>query len=317
MTPLHADFAHALTRSIEASGKSYRALAADVTAAGGRLSAPTLRAWASGRSGPTRRASLDAVAVLEQVLGEPTGMLKRHLLERPTPKTARGAAHDLRELLSSVDELRKEWRIPSFLGTTRDALFSSLVLDGPLGGTVQHRSVMRAVHDGVSSVLLAVDPIGWSSTEEEDWSLSLRSGTLGRFAALREDVTIIEIVPPRPLRAGEVLVVELSHAVSEQEREAGCFRAISLIPTRYMAAKVTIPTGSGPWSFRRAATTLDGTVHAPLSGSALPGPASVENVTYGNGYDSVVSGAQAAIATVCWSTTGTRMPDACPARAGD
>lgn len=281
MTEGPESFADALEESIERSGMSYRTLAEAISAADGPVSAPTLRAWASGRSVPTRRASFETLAVAERVLGERPGMLSRHLVERPTGEATGNAADGterLQRLLSAIDDLREEWDLAPYLSATRDLLISSLDLESSRNGSVQHRSVMRAVHDGVSRVLLPVDPMGWSVTEAEDWAITLRGGRLGRFTRLDRDVAVIEVELPRAMHAGEVAVIDMYHAISERDRSSGWFNAITLIPTKHLVAKVTIPSNRGGWYFRRSAQIIDGTVRAAQPGPrAAPAPAASAN----------------------------------------
>lgn len=84
MEAQRAAFSRALSDAIAASGLTLDEISSQLTAAGARTSVATLSYWQNGHAMPTRRRSVAALPLLEDVLGLPRGSLTS-ILDRDAP----------------------------------------------------------------------------------------------------------------------------------------------------------------------------------------------------------------------------------------
>jgi hypothetical protein len=206
MTPQHDRFAHSLRAAIDASGLSARELARRCTSAGAQVSAPTLRSWASGESGPVRRASLETVDVLEKVLGVRTGELSGLLqvsYGAPLPGESPFA-----QLSARLASLRERHGLPADGLLTRELISTTLDLDAPGTPRLRHRVMASAAVSGVDGLLALVH-----DGELEIDEIEAHGGATLAVERVDREHLGVAIRLPRPLEIGEVALVDLSAPV--------------------------------------------------------------------------------------------------------
>lgn len=290
-TPGISSFSRALRGHIEDAGCSFRSLAEDVSSRGTAVSAPTLRSWASGKSQPTRAKSMDVLANLEAALGVGPGMLQRYLEDAVDPDRITDVPN-LERITAAADETRRAWGFPAMMGVTRDLTIATLTLDSPTDGWVQYRTVLRAIHGGVDRVLVAVDAMGWEGDSINEHSAILHGAEFGRSRSIGDGICLTELHLPRELAAGEVSVIDLSYAIPQKPRSEGMFRAVCLVPTTRLIAKVTSPPRGLPLMFSRRSESVDG---------EGPEDRHLDSHIRGGSMDCTISFATAGLATIEWS----------------
>lgn len=208
-----AEFADALSRALEASGLSLERIQRHLESRGVQVSLSTLSYWRRGRSRPERPESLQAVAVLEEVLRlEPGALTGRLGDKRPRGRWVervaalegiwQEAALDLGRAITRVDHLTAA---PAKYLAVRD-----VTVVGPDRREVEIRSsaVIEAFEDGVDRILVS------KTADETDRSpgeiTALRSCRIGRVRRDEENKLIVaEVILDRVLRAGDTALVDL------------------------------------------------------------------------------------------------------------
>lgn len=287
-------FADTLSQAIAARGLSFRALAEEMTLRGAPITAPTLRSWASAASLPTRRTSIALIDTLESVLGIGAGMLHRHLYQWDVPEQ-RSVAPTIAGLGADIGELLREWGLAEPVSYLRDIVVTTVQLENEHEGQVSQRNVVRAVHDGLSRIIVSLDAIGLGSDTTLTSRMTVTGARVGREGTIRDTMRLVELILPRPLLAGEVSVIDLQYPVTCTPGDAREFRAVSLLPTMLLSATVSGPHTGDLFRFARRIESVEGHVpHTRSTAPALP-TASITGV---------VKESEAALVTVSWSRMG-------------
>ena len=204
--PPEAPFHEVLTHAIQRRNLTLERLSVRLRAQGTPVSIATLSYWQSGRSVPTRARSLQAVEHLERILSLPPGYLMSAL---PGDSSSRwdplAVLPPNERVVAVLDEMGLDLNRHSTTLVMHDSIRVAATARTHRQTT---RQLIRAEHDGLwhtPVVLLSdgsYDPPG------------LEAGTgcsLGQMAVL-EDISAIvaEIVLPRPLYAGDMLLFEYS-----------------------------------------------------------------------------------------------------------
>ncbi|MDN5570819.1 MAG: hypothetical protein L0G22_06125 [Propionibacteriaceae bacterium] len=197
------DFATRLRAAMAARNLPLDRLQAHLGAAGVPVSAATLSYWRSGRSRPSRRQSLDAVAELERILLVTPGHLSAPLAERPAEWDPLGVL-PRREITESLlagltTDLTRRWR--------RLTVETFLEVDGDRRETRQTtRITMTALVDGAHGWPLVV----YGDDAHARATLQAVSGcVLGDVRPVVDaPILVAEMFTPRPLARGEHAMVE-------------------------------------------------------------------------------------------------------------
>ncbi len=289
-------FSDELRALVKASGRSFRNLAEECTRHGGAVTAPTLRAWADGSSVPTRQKSFEVLAVLEQVLNVQPGMLARHLAPKVGNELPR-LAEELSPLFDAALAIRRRWEEEQNPSSTCDLVISTLTLAGPdAEGWVHHRTLVRALHEGVERVVVTVDGTGHSCGQLQT-DATIRGGHVRRCTVIEDEIHMMEVIFPRPLRAGEVTAVDLMYPFADRSAAQGRFRALVLVPTKILVATVTAPRHGVPMHFSH---------HEEHVGGQGPTHSAASAAVLGGSMDSIVRDCTVGLATVQWSHTRPR-----------
>lgn len=216
-------FAPTLSRAIHKRGISLEKLSGKLAKAGLPVSVATLSYWQTGRRVPTRHSSLQAVTELERILQLPDGRLRSTLVDESDGTEAVRASFSQGEAVNrALAQLR--------LDPTRDVLRLSIHDVVTIAG--EHvaqttRMVLRAEHDGVRSWPL-VHELGTHGDTRLEPLIGCR---IGRRREVPETGLIIaEMIFPRPLRRGELVMTE--HRLSWRQDEGPEFTLERLLTAR-------------------------------------------------------------------------------------
>ena len=203
-------FAAALRAAIAGSGLSLDRIQYRLRQHGAPVSLATLSSWQSGRRQPERAASMAALNRLEQIVGVPPGALAALV----GPRRARGRqvysqAPDLAEVYRDWDPiagLLSEFDTGSDDSLVRLSQYERLRIgpDRRLRELYSRALVRAATNDVRSSIVIDQATDGSAAAIRP-----LRGCTLGVVRSKPEaGLTIAELRLPRPLRRGELLVME-------------------------------------------------------------------------------------------------------------
>lgn len=238
------------------SGWSARALAATCAQAGAPVSAPTLRAWATGAVQPSRLSSRRALAAIEIALGCETGALTGLLPPLPAPDL-RADPRGL-ELLDSFTARRRAWRDADPAPALRQELvLASLTLEDEPEARADHHFLLRAETAGSQRTIVVIDacllpaalrgeaPAAGIRVEGEgsERQLGLRvhgDAELTRAAPLPFGLAMLELCLSRPLAAQEGCTVDLEHVLPAPAARRGSFHALALDPAELVSVQVSI-----------------------------------------------------------------------------
>lgn len=209
-----APFATALRTAIESSGLGLEQLQRRLSRGGHDVSLAALSYWRSGRSRPSRKSSVDAVAALEPMLGLAPGALTGLLPDAAVDDAGPIAAPPLDPVLAGVEPGRLSAGLASLLETGRERVelvsdHQSAELDAERRCTAARtRRIYRALTDGVDRVLIATAlPDG---VPAEPGPLTLHHGrAIDRVVLADHGVVLTELALDRTLRRGEAIMLEL------------------------------------------------------------------------------------------------------------
>ncbi|GAB3711274.1 hypothetical protein [Mariniluteicoccus flavus] len=205
-----AEFADALNRAIRNKGLTLERVRARLGATGTPVSIATLSYWQTGRSLPTRSASLKVVTELERILGLEEGTLSDLVTDQ-----RRRRQHDLQDWEAVVPSPDIVARLISDMGLdptgdlTRLTLHDSLTIAADrTESTELTRLVLRSERTGACR---------WAVVYEQDADpgvipqVEAVSGCMvGETVVIPErNLTIAEMILPRPLERGEMALVEI------------------------------------------------------------------------------------------------------------
>ncbi|MGW5055347.1 helix-turn-helix domain-containing protein [Actinokineospora sp. NPDC004072] len=285
MTEPPPPFASGLRAAIDAAGVTLEKLAADLRGRGTPVSLATLSYWCSGRSRPERARSLAALAELEDLLGLPSGGLRRLLPERRprgraarrevAPITAGAPWHRVEQVRSLLDgyDLSRDGQL------SRLSAHDRVEIDADRVKRVQHtRQVLRAEQDGIDRIVV----VSWGDGPDAPAPavVPVRNCSLGR-TEVDDDAGLLaaELVFDRPLARRETIVVE--HALhSTSPPTAVSHQRASRLPVREYLVEVSFHPAALPHHCvqfsevngeeRVRAVELDSTCTAHAIGMDLP-----------------------------------------------
>jgi hypothetical protein len=152
-------FANAVRAAVEASGLGLERIQRRLRDRGAHVSIATLSYWQSGRSKPRRRASFEALAQLETVLGLAPGALERLLPARDAGATGGDSIGTLSAVLGDDVEMPARFaELDARLRRSLELVSEHIKIDiGPdrAHHTLWSRRIIRAAADGVDRFILA------------------------------------------------------------------------------------------------------------------------------------------------------------------
>ncbi|MEL4503846.1 hypothetical protein AAEX63_02950 [Luteococcus sp. H138] len=227
-----ADFASVLSEAIKARGLSLERIRHRLEQAEVKVSVATLSYWQNGRSLPARAQSQRTLTALEGVLELAPGTLTSMA---PVAYTRRRSArasellvlpHSVEDALEHADLSATALRTISThvtLTLTADRAFSSEVV----------RKVVQCVADGTRSFPVVVDDSGLASGAAGQEVQGLSNCTVGRRFHVRGDSLVLtEMLLPRPLRMGELVMLEYMTALKPGSAGQNSSRTLGLASQR-------------------------------------------------------------------------------------
>ncbi|WP_420174294.1 hypothetical protein [Luteococcus sp. OSA5] len=203
-------FAARLNEAIKARGLSLERIRHRLADLDVKVSVATLSYWQNGRSQPTRSHSGRTLAALEEVLELPSGALTSLA---PVSQTRRrsGNGPDPLRLPSTVEEALEETGMtPKNLRKVSTHVTVMVAPDRTQSSEVV-RSVVQCLKAGTASfpVLAEHDENQLGSEHELQEVHALSNCSVGRrFVLQNEDLSLTEMLLPRPLRQGELVMLE-------------------------------------------------------------------------------------------------------------
>lgn len=215
--PVQETFAASLDAAITSRRRTMAGLRRALLARGVRVSSSTLSYWRSGERQPEGASSLEAVAVLEDLLDVPRG----HLLDRIGPARRRvpgGVEIPSLDLMELPAEQRESLAETVMDGHEFVELTSHVTVDVDGARRIEraiHRSLVRAVVDGADRI-----PLFLRLERPSDRSALFRARAGGRIVDgvdVAPDFYVGAFVLERALRLGETALVEYEMAVPEAD----------------------------------------------------------------------------------------------------
>ncbi|MFF7637213.1 hypothetical protein ACFZB9_29300 [Kitasatospora sp. NPDC008050] len=208
-------FAETLHSAIEASGLSLDRIRSELDRQGVRVSVTTLSYWRRGRSQPERASSVQAVALLENLLGLPTTGLSSLLgPPRPRGRWVTGSPQDSVPVATiwpeelRIAEVFDELDAPPTSELERLSVHDACYVGADrIGAVLRTRQVVRATVPGVSRCLV-VHQADEDATGCPELT-SVRHARLGRVRRCPEiGLLVAELLLDRPLGLGDSTVFE-------------------------------------------------------------------------------------------------------------
>jgi transcriptional regulator with XRE-family HTH domain len=219
---------HSMLRlAIASRGRSLQGVAGELRERGVRISASTLSAWQTGVSRPERADSLAALAVLEEVLGLPPGLLRANLpARRPRGrrscwKAALATRHealwhrsdDVRNILAKVDADWSDLTSPMLLTLRRQSWIDS-------AGHESATRVTRIARAGPGGAHRMVFVVRFDTLAHPPLLTMVRGCRPARFRAdAGSGLAVFEFTLDRPLREGESTLVEFGLRCPSGQRD--------------------------------------------------------------------------------------------------
>lgn len=225
-------FAVRLSEAITHRNLTLERLSSHLRQAGTPVSIATLSYWQSGRSVPTRARSLAAVDELERLLGLPVGHLAAALPgEQPPPP-----GDDAATLLAALDpgtralvDMGLDPHQPHPVHWIHDHVTTSADADRQ---TERTRQLLESHRDGLDRI-----PVAFRQSSAAAGPARMVTGAgceLGRVVHLPEHQTLAaELLLPRPLRRGELWMVEYQVAWDVAGETSHGFTRTHRGPVRY------------------------------------------------------------------------------------
>lgn len=250
---MRSRFAAALAEAVAARGLTLERLAIRLRAVGSEVSVAALSSWQTGRTLPTTRRSLAAVAQLERLLSQRPGSLQRLVASDRAMRLALAPDIDVGTATVPQDlavAARRRWGLPQATGLFAHEVHDVATLRADGSCTVETRLVLECLAEGtdrwaagLQTVPEALDGAG----------IFAEVGcTLGRTEVDRDRAVVLaEVLLPQPLALGETHFVVLSSVTGPRhDREIVIERAV-LPRCRQLALVVVLPDDVGPVTVTR------------------------------------------------------------------
>lgn len=226
------DFATVLSEAIKARGLSLERIRHRLEAAGVKISVATLSYWQNGRSLPSRTQSQLALAALESVLELEPGTLTSLAPVAQTRRRPR-QAQAMVELPSSVEDALEQAELATGRLRTVTATVTLTVAADRTYSSEVIRKVVQCVEPGTSCFPLVVDDDGLATGGAVQEVQALANCTVGRrFRVPGDSLIITEMLLPRPLRQGELLMLEYLTAFAPGRQATDSARSLGLAAQR-------------------------------------------------------------------------------------
>ncbi|GAB3622493.1 hypothetical protein GCM10027418_05750 [Mariniluteicoccus endophyticus] len=245
---VRSDFATTLNQAVRDKRLTLERIRARLASAGTPVSIATLSYWQTGRSLPTRSSSLRVVTELERVLDLNEGTLTS-LASEERRRRSRHLA-DWEKVIPSADvaagiitEMGMELP-PGDL--TRLTVHDTLTVDHDRTEATQlTRMVLRAERSGA---------LRWPVVLEQDAETgvvadvnAVSSCTVGETVAIPErNLTVAEMILPRPLERGELAMVEFLVTFGRTNRQSFRIERSCVNPAREIALEARFPRDAEP-----------------------------------------------------------------------
>ena len=256
-------FAAALSEAIRDSGLSLERLSDRLVRAGTPLTAATLSYWQTGRSRPTRAASLRALTGLEGALSLPPGYLTA-LASQPAPGAARHW-----DLVHHRTDIDAAYAAEKALGTGRSlsrvSIHHTLHVAADRTESLLHvRQIWCADVDGIESfpVIQYFDAMDIEPTLH-----AVSACEVERVTVLHESAVLAaEMRFTHPLRRDELVATELVITRSSAVHEASVYLFGAVAPLEQLVLEARFTPGTRPeriWRIERERFASDGPGHEP------------------------------------------------------
>lgn len=214
IVPGDESFASRLRQAISDRGLSLQMIVQELSERGTPVTIATLSYWQSGRSRPERTKSLEALAVLEDVLELPDGELSSRLPQRkPRGRYAKNVVHtpDSTRFVPAYDianRLMAEMGLPWNDALRRMSIHDRIHVDRfKRSRRMEHRMVLRSDRDGVEGMVFVYAPD--ESTTCDPLITAVSNCTLGKVARWEDpSLVLAELRFPKPLNKDEIAMIE-------------------------------------------------------------------------------------------------------------
>ncbi|GAB2542375.1 hypothetical protein [Brachybacterium huguangmaarense] len=231
-------FAETLRQAMADGGWTAGGLASAARKAGSPVSAPTLRTWRSGESGPARRASMRSLAVLDSLLGLEDGVLETAIRRDREHAEVSESDPELAEQLAAIDAARSAWDLPAVDEIEQSTVIARLDLGDPDAPRILHRVQVTALRDGASRMVCALDD-RWAPALERATPDAVHIGRSTRAAG----ALLVELELDPPLLSRECVLIELDVPLDVAEPPR-VFRAVTSAPAIALVTQLVLPPDS-------------------------------------------------------------------------
>lgn len=209
------EFQAALTTAIAAHGSSLGELSEALRELGTPVSTSALSTWQTGASRPERRASLEALSNLEQILDLPEGTLRKTLpARRPRGRRTQHNGHhadnsELWQQADSVDRLLAKLNATAADLAKPVRLLQRIQLWVDHNGEERELRVTRILRAGAKVTDRMLFLSRYHSLNQPPRITHANGCRLGRFRAdVNANLTLLEFVLDQPLAPGQATIVE-------------------------------------------------------------------------------------------------------------
>lgn len=206
MSDEQTNFASLLNDAIKARGLTLESIKRRLDTMGISVSVATLSYWQNGRSQPTRAHSQPIIAALEQVLELPPGRLSSAAPVQPTRRRflPAGAESTLPEVVEQL--LASRHMALTDLRKVSTHVTLNLAPDRSESYEVVRNVAQCVVDQTTSFPLVAAVPMADELRQTVEGLSNCRVGTV--YEVPEHDLVMTEMVLPRPLRRGELVMYE-------------------------------------------------------------------------------------------------------------
>ena len=255
-------FATTLTAAIRASGLTLDSIRLELAEHDVRISVATLSYWQNGRSQPAGAHAVRTLTAMEQVLGVPVGSLVNAAPVAQTRSRGSIASRSMLRMPSSVEEaVQMSGMDPRGLRKVSSHFTITLAPDRTQSAEVV-RNVVQCLVSGTRSFPVVAEIDAGSNQEVT----GLSNCSVGQVWRLPEtNLVVTEMVLPRSLRQGELLMLEYMTTLGPIDEPCGLF-GVALPRVSELVMEVQFPWQDDP----RRVVTYSRAVDAPDLGFDAP-----------------------------------------------